>query len=71
MGDIEVTWTGKYPCLCSGEWIIKYKGVQLEIPKEYRYENMDTYGDYDKLVDVLNEEFEEYSDGLECSEWIS
>ena len=27
--EIEVDWTGSYPNLCSGSWIIKINGVQL------------------------------------------
>lgn len=70
MSKLKVEWTGSYPCLCSGEWIIKYNGNKLKVPKEYRNSYMNTFGEYNYLVDVIEERFEPYEDGLECHEWI-
>lgn len=70
MNKLSVEWTGRYPCLCNGKWIIKYQDKELEIPENYKCTDMNTYGNYDHLVDVINEEFEEYSDGLEYEDWI-
>ncbi|MGL4801882.1 MAG: hypothetical protein ACRC18_06425 [Cetobacterium sp.] len=71
MDKLEVKWTGSYPCLCSGEWIIKYNGMELDVPKEHRNSHMNTYGEYDSLQDYITEEFIQDSDGLEYDEWIN
>ena len=48
MRNIEVAWTGRYPCLCSGEWKIKIDGQDMShlIPEEMRCSPMNTYGLY-------------------------
>lgn len=67
----SVEWTGSYPNYCVGEWIIKYNGQLLELPKRSN-KHMNTYGEYrtwywgDNGIEV----WEEYSDGLGEDEWI-
>ena len=46
--NFKVEWTGSYPCLCFGEWVVKYKEQELELPEEIASESMDTYGTYNK-----------------------
>lgn len=69
---LYVEWTGCYPCLCSGEWIIKYKGQKLNIPEDIKHDHMNTYGQYSRWY--FDEEYCEYDeyyyDGLEKNEWI-
>lgn len=44
---IKVEWTGKYPNLCSGEWIITVDDDKiLELPHEVKRGNMNTKGEY-------------------------
>lgn len=31
---LQVEWTGCYPCLCHGEWIIKYNDIELYVPEK-------------------------------------
>ena len=73
MGDLYVEWTGCYPCLCSGEWIIKYKGQELNIPEDIKYNHMNTYGQYSQWY--FDEEYcecdEYYYDGYEEDEWLT
>lgn len=71
MNNLEVKWTGVYPCLCFGEWIIKHNGIELEIPEERKHKHMNTYGVYSEITDYMTEEEEEYYDGLEYNDWIT
>ena len=51
MKSIEVEWTGEYPCLCYGKWILKIGGKDCSklIPKKLRvHSDMNTFGKYDK-----------------------
>lgn len=71
---VEAKWTGKYPNLCSGEWILKVnnKDVSLLIPKELKNSSMNTYGTYRTwhFTDDWDVEFNSYEDGLDCENWI-
>lgn len=73
MGKIEVKWTGSYPCLCHGEWIIIINGIDYSdcIPTDKRESDMNTYGEYEEwqFVDGI-EEFSSYINGLRFDEWI-
>ena len=73
MRDIEVAWTGCYPCLCSGEWKIKIDGQDMSnlIPEEMRCSPMNTYGSYSSwhFDEDWCEHFEDYYDGLKFKEW--
>ena len=35
---VVATWTGSYPCLCHGEWMLEVDGKDYTeaIPKDYR-----------------------------------
>ena len=45
---VEAYWSGKYPCLCFGEWRLKVnnKDVTDKIPVSLRKREMNTYGTY-------------------------
>ena len=69
----EVQWTGKYPCLCHGEWIIKKDGVVQALSEAVKTSPMFTYGTYHKWHfgknwDVIDEDYE---NGLDFSDWLS
>lgn len=71
--NIKVEWTGKWPCLCYGEWklIIDGEDKSSFIPKELRRSDMGTFGTYSSWhFENWNEVFEDYQDGMECDEWI-
>lgn len=73
MKKLKVEWTGKYPCLCSGKWIIKYGDLELDIPKEYKHSHMNTYGEYSSWYfdENMFEQFESHIEGLNVDEWIN
>lgn len=70
--NLLVEWTGSYPCLCHGEWIIKYEGIELTIPEDKKDRPMNTFGEYDTWYfgEDYYEEWESYTDGLEKDDWI-
>lgn len=47
---IEVTWTGRYPCFCHGEWLISINGKDYSkyIPYEKKSKPMNTYRKYSR-----------------------
>jgi hypothetical protein len=68
---IETEWTGSYPNLCSGSWLITIDGENLPIPDDKINNDMNTYGIYSSWhFEDWSEVFEDYGDGLECSAWI-
>lgn len=72
--NVKATWTGSYPCLCSGNWELVVDNVDVSnlIPKELRYSPMDTYGEYAMLYFEENweEVWEYYEDGKGKEDWI-
>lgn len=66
--DISVKWTGSYPTLCCGEWVIIINGVTLA---NLDNDNFGTYDDYQqwRFVD-WNEEFYSIESGVSQLEWI-
>lgn len=69
---LEVKWTGEWPCLCHGEWIIKHNGKELNIPDEIKINPMYTYGSYVYVGFDNNYQATEdkYFDGLKKKEWL-
>ena len=45
---VEAKWTGNYPNLCSGQWILKVNNIDVShlIPEDLRNEPMNTYRTY-------------------------
>lgn len=64
---IQVEWTGSYPTLCHGEWVIKYNDIELTIPKDMKYSYMYTFKSY-KEYNKGNCNY--YKEGLDDLEWI-
>ena len=73
MAVVEAKWSGKWPCLCYGEWTLIVDGVDVsdKIPEELKDSPMNTYGDY-KCWRFTNWDvkWSSYDNGLECDEWI-
>lgn len=74
MAVVEAKWTGKWTCLCHGEWILIVDGVDVsnKIPEELRDSCMNTYGNYKRwrFTKNWNVKWSSYNSGLECDEWI-
>ena len=60
--NIQVEWSGKYPTLCFGEWIIIINGIKLS---GVTHEPMNTYGKYATwhFGEDWIDEWEYYEDG--------
>ena len=67
--NVKVQWTGRYPCLCFGEWIVAINGVVVPLPENKRKCEMNTRKEYES-VDMLTEEVEYYWDGMRERRWI-
>ena len=71
---VEAKWTGDYPNLCSGQWILKVNNIDVShlIPEDLRNEPMNTYRDYMSWNFTPDWEVENnyYEDGLFCDEWV-
>ena len=69
---ITVKWTGAYPNLCSGEWIITVGGEKVELPDKVRTSPMWTRGAYNTWT--FNKDWQEvwsqYEDGLDFEPWL-
>ena len=71
MGKFNAKWSGSWPCLCCGEWTIEYNGKVIKLPQDRVTSNMDTYDTYKMWhFEDWVEVWEDYEDGLECTEWI-
>ena len=74
MALFEVKWTGEYPALCGGEWIVKKDGVDASayIPNRKRTEPMRAYGTFYQCL--FDEDpsgcWTQVSDGLQFDEWV-
>lgn len=66
-----VSWSGKAPTLCSGEWVILKNGRDMsdKIPDLYRYSPMGTYGTYLR-IDPNTEIATQYEDGKQLKDWL-
>jgi len=75
---IIVKWSGSYPNLCSGEWVIMIDHMELPIPELLISSNMGTSGDYQSwhFDDNYSEIFETYhvnessNDRQQLNSWI-
>lgn len=70
---IEVKWTGSYPCLCSGEWILKIDGEDYSDNIPFRYSDANTYNTYYTwhFGEDWDEQWDTYDDGLQKEAWIA
>jgi len=74
MKNIKVKWTGSYPCLCFGDWVIEVDGVDFSdcIPDDKKQQPMGTYRKYEEwhFTDDWDEVWDCYYDGLRYEDWI-
>ena len=71
---VKAKWNGRYPNFCSGQWTLIVNGTDVsdKIPMDLINHPMNTYGLYNKWKfgadwDVI---WDDYYDGLDCTEWI-
>ena len=71
---VKAKWNGRYPNFCSGQWTLIVNGTDVsdKIPIDLINHPMNTYGLYNKWKfgadwDVI---WDDYYDGLDCTEWI-
>lgn len=64
---IEVQYTGKYPTLCRGKWIINIDGITVECDDSMRTQK--TYAGW-AFTDTWKEHWAEYQDGIPIEEWV-
>lgn len=68
---VNVEWTGAYPNLCSGEWVLKVNGKDYSNRIPFQGTPAMTYGKYAlTYLDGYEEETEFYKDGMSCERWI-
>ena len=67
--NITVEYTGSYPTLCFGEWIVTIDGTQLDTTE---WGPMETRGEYRKWYfdENYSEEWETYQDGYTFPFWL-
>lgn len=85
MNTWKVEWTGSYPNLCHGKWVVYKNGVEIDMHDcpfcefseidgyEYRYDSPAyTCGTYSSWhFEDWIEVFEDYEDGLDCDSWCA
>nr|DAS67928.1 MAG TPA: toxin [Caudoviricetes sp.] len=67
--SVQVSWSGAWPNLCSGKWTCKINGKQVKVP--FQGEPAGCEGTYQSwhFSEDWDEVWENYRDGLDCSEW--
>ena len=66
----KTEWTGSYPCLCMGEWVLYKDGQELDIEIPFQGGDANTYGEYQEWhFEDWMEVFESYEDGLTAEDW--
>lgn len=75
---ITAKWTGEYPNLCSGEWIIKINNKQIKDTQPLDYDSilrkpMQTFGTYSSwyFTEDWDAVFEDYDEGFHYSQWLN
>lgn len=67
---VEVEWTGGWPALCCGEWVVKIDGKRVADPP-FQGEPAGTFGVYSYwYFDDWVEDFGEYEDGMSKGDWF-
>lgn len=73
--EIKIEWTGGWPSLCYGEWVIEIDGVNYsdKIPEDLRVSDMGTAGCYDSWCfhNGYDVKWSSNEEGLESEDWIN
>jgi len=74
MSNIKIEWTGSWPSLCLGEWVIEIDGVNCsdKIPEDLRTSDMGTEGRYDSWCfrNGYDVKWRSRWEGLDSEDWI-
>lgn len=74
MSEYRTKWTGRYPVLCHGTWLLYKDGENVSnlIPEDLQDEPMGCSGWYQEwmFVNGWETEWSSYHDGLSADEWI-
>ena len=67
-------WTGDYPCLCHGEWVLYKNGVLVNTDIPFQGSPANTYGSYQEWFfagEDYEEDWDEYEDGETEAQWCA
>lgn len=71
MNKWKAEWTGGYPCLCCGEWILYKNNEKVDTNIPFQNNPADTYIEYDTWhFEEWIETWESQEDGLDSEDWI-
>lgn len=66
----EAKWSGKWPCLCSGEWTLYRDREKVNIDIPFQEGPASTYKTYSEwYFDNWLEHWRDYEDGLKFEDW--
>ena len=67
--SVQVSWSGAWPNLCSGEWTCNINGKEVKVP--FQREPAECEGVYQSwhFDETWDEVWEEYKDGMDCATW--
>ena len=72
--EIKIEWTGGWPSLCIGEWVIEIDGVNYsdKIPEDLRVSDMGTAGSYSSwcFSNGYDVKWSSSEEGLDSEDWI-
>lgn len=69
--EYRAEWTGCYPTLCYGDWTLYKNEIEITEPIPFQGNPANTHGFYSQWYfdEDWCEQFEDYEDGLLCTEW--
>ena len=73
MAKYYAEWSGRYPCLCCGEWTLFVDGKPCEVVIPFQGDCADTFGTYEEwhFDEDWCEIFENYECGMGCDDWCN
>jgi len=73
MKEITVEWTGSFPNLCAGSWLITIGGVLIDLPEDVKNAPMGIHNTYPTwgFTENWDEEWTDYEDGDTYKEWLT
>ena len=67
----STTWSGSFPNLCSGEWVLYRDGTLVDTDIPFQGSDAETFGEYAtwSFGRDWDEQWDHYEEGFECDEW--
>lgn len=71
MSEWKASWSGRYPNLCSGEWVLFKDGNVVDTDIPFQGESANTFGSYDYWYfnSEYMEDWKSYVNGMQKDEW--